>query len=88
MSQSSVVKTVGGTTTKITTMTRTSYSQQHIMQQQQRQQLQTNQQVITKPPFIQKEKHISVRNIYSSMSVLLFIDIFTIPTDEVELSEK
>ncbi|XP_037045929.1 uncharacterized protein LOC119081278 isoform X1 [Bradysia coprophila] len=62
MTQSSVVKTVGGVTTKITTMTRTSYSQQQILQQQQQQQLQTNQKVITKPPYTQKEKHTSTSN--------------------------
>lgn len=59
MTQSSVVKTVGGVTTKITTMTRTSYSQQQILQQQQQQQLQTNQKVITKPPYTHKENHTS-----------------------------
>lgn len=69
MSKSSVVKTVGGVTTKITTMSRvhTSLSQQQILQQQyQQQQQQKMQQNVNtvQPQYMmdtRKEQHISVR---------------------------
>lgn len=61
MSQSVVVKNVGGVTTKMTTMTRTITSsiQQQLLQQQQL----TKQKVTTKPPHKSeagKENHILV----------------------------
>lgn len=74
MSQSSIVKTVGGLTTKITTMTTkvTSSSQQKIQQQQQQQ---TKQQVTTKPQHkteARMENHTSVRNMKNKNIKFLF----------------
>lgn len=78
MSKSSVVKTVGGVTTKITTMSRihTSSSQQQILQkqyQQQQQQMQKNVNTV-QPQYMmdtRKEQHISVRLILKKIRMFV-----------------
>lgn len=87
MSQSSIVKTVGGLTTKITTMTTkvTSSSQQKIQQQQQQQ---TKQQVTTKPQHkteARMENHTSVRNMKNKNPKSFFLKLLLILYIWVEL---